>query len=93
MLLGRKVWGFYNTVAPRDSEALRRVATISREFGDVLTGTIFRPHVPYSLYDGVFVSEFATTAAEGELNIATNRFSTCLLSARSPFDSVGDRVI
>ena len=29
-------------MAPRDSEALRRVATISREFGDLLTGTIFR---------------------------------------------------
>ena len=51
-------------MAPRDSEALRRVATISREFGDLLTGTIFRPHVPYSLYGGVFVSEFTDAEAE-----------------------------
>ena len=51
--------------APRDSEALRRVMTISREFSELLTGPVFRPHVPYSLHSGVYVSEFASEPVEG----------------------------
>eukprot|EP01052_Picozoa_sp_SAG31_P010929 SAG31_NODE_608_length_13576_cov_23.757290_9_plen_292_part_00 len=52
------VWGFFNLITPRYSEALRRIAKLQRQFGDLLGGAIYRPHVPYSLHDGVYVAEF-----------------------------------
>ena len=65
------VWGFFNQISPRFSEAIRRISTLQREFGTLLAGSIYRPHVPWSLHDGVYVSEFGN--AEAMIYMVVNR--------------------
>lgn len=65
------VWGFFNQIAPRYSETLKRTSTLMREFGDLLGGATYLPHVPYSLVDGVYAAEFGT--AEATLLMIVNR--------------------
>ena len=55
------VWGIFNQFTERDGEALRRIATILREFGEFLQGgSTWTPHIPVikSLDSKTFVSEF-----------------------------------
>ncbi len=40
------VWGIWNQIAPRDAEALRRIAYIERRFGELLNSPEWEPHVP-----------------------------------------------
>ena len=57
------VWGIFNQFTERDGEALRRIATILREFGDFLQGgSTWTPHIPVikNLNSKAFVSEFRT---------------------------------
>jgi iron(II)-dependent oxidoreductase len=52
------VWGIWNQVNKRDSEALRRIATISRFFSDLLIQN-WIPHIPTTIQnDFVFASRF-----------------------------------
>jgi iron(II)-dependent oxidoreductase len=51
------IWGIWNQIAPRDAEALRRVAYIERQFADLLVGTAWEPYAPTLQY-GVFATRF-----------------------------------
>lgn len=55
------VWGVWNQLTPRDGETLRRLATISRHFAEVLHTPRWRPYAD-ALQQGVFASEFPTDA-------------------------------
>ncbi len=51
------IWGIWNGISPRDSEATRRVATIERAFVPFLTSQEWEPFYPMHLY-GVFASRW-----------------------------------
>jgi iron(II)-dependent oxidoreductase len=51
------IWGIWNRIAPRDAEALRRVAYIERQFADLLVSRDWEPYAPTFQY-GVFASRF-----------------------------------
>jgi len=40
------IWGIWNSMTPRDAEAVRRIAPIMRKFGDLLTSSGWEPHTP-----------------------------------------------
>jgi len=54
------VWGMWNQITDFDAETIRRIAAISREYGNVLTGGSYEPHVPLPVCQscGVFASRF-----------------------------------
>jgi formylglycine-generating enzyme required for sulfatase activity len=51
------IWGIWNQIAPRDAEALRRVAYIERQFADLLVAPGWEPYAPTLQY-GVFATRF-----------------------------------
>ena len=51
------VWGIWNQITPRDAEALRRISTIERAFGDLLISPDWTPHVLTERF-GVFATKF-----------------------------------
>ena len=51
------IWGIWNQITPRDSEALRRVAKIERQFAAFLVSPDWEPHTPVVNY-GVYASKF-----------------------------------
>ena len=51
------IWGIWNQIAPRDAEALRRVARIERQFADLLVGRDWEPYAPTLQY-GIFATRF-----------------------------------
>ena len=51
------IWGIWNQIAPRDAEALRRVAYIERQFAELLVSRDWEPDVPALQY-GIFASRF-----------------------------------
>jgi gamma-glutamyl hercynylcysteine S-oxide synthase len=51
------IWGIWNQIDDRDSEALRRTSEIERAFADLLTSPEWEPHTPVVRY-GVFASKF-----------------------------------
>lgn len=51
------VWGIWNQLTPRDSEALRRITRIERRHADLLVSPQWEPHTP-TLSHGVFASKF-----------------------------------
>jgi gamma-glutamyl hercynylcysteine S-oxide synthase len=51
------IWGIWNQITPRDSEALRRVAKIERQFAGFLVSPEWEPHTPVMNY-GVYASKF-----------------------------------
>ena len=51
------VWGIWNQMTPRDSEALRRIATIERAYQALLISPGWEPHV-YTQRFGVFASRW-----------------------------------
>jgi formylglycine-generating enzyme required for sulfatase activity len=55
------IWGIWNQLTPRDSEALRRTAMIDRAFAPLLTSPRWQPHFPMQQF-GVFASEWPTEA-------------------------------
>ena len=60
------IWGMFNQITPYHGEALRRVATILREFGDLTSGQSFSPHVPVTTQHGVYASRFGPSAASSD---------------------------
>jgi iron(II)-dependent oxidoreductase len=40
------IWGIWNQIAPRDAEALRRVAYIERQFAELLVSRDWEPYAP-----------------------------------------------
>ena len=51
------IWGIWNGITPRDSEATRRVATIERAFAPFLVSQDWEPLYPMHMY-GVFASRW-----------------------------------
>ena len=51
------IWGIWNQFTPRDAEALRRIASIERQFAPLMVSMDWRPYVP-TLQAGVFASRF-----------------------------------
>jgi len=49
--------GIWNQIAPRDAEALRRVAYIERQFAELLVAREWEPYAPTLQY-GVFATRF-----------------------------------
>ncbi|WP_229223675.1 SUMF1/EgtB/PvdO family nonheme iron enzyme [Duganella sp. sic0402] len=64
------IWGIWNGVTPRDGEATRRVATLSRMYARFLVSPDWEPHYP-SRRHGVFTSRWPL--AEGTLWTIVNR--------------------
>jgi formylglycine-generating enzyme required for sulfatase activity len=52
------VWGIWNQLTDRDQEAIRRVATIEREFPDLLVSQGWEPHTPSIQTGSVFASKW-----------------------------------
>ena len=55
------IWGIWNQLTPRDSEALRRISRIERQFAALLVSPDWEPHTPVLQY-GIFASEFPSPA-------------------------------
>ncbi|HEY8585140.1 MAG TPA: SUMF1/EgtB/PvdO family nonheme iron enzyme [Rhodanobacter sp.] len=51
------IWGIWNQFTPRNAEALRRIATLSRQFAPLLVSLDWRPYAP-TRQVGVFASHF-----------------------------------
>lgn len=51
------IWGIWNQFTPRNGEALRRIATLYRQFAPLLVSMDWRPYAP-TLQVGVFASHF-----------------------------------
>ena len=51
------IWGIWNQISPRDSEAIRRIAKIERSFADLLVSPDWEPHTPTLEY-GVYATRF-----------------------------------
>ena len=51
------VWGIWNQLTPRDSEALRRISAIERAMAELLVSPDWKPHVQ-TLQAGVYASQF-----------------------------------
>lgn len=64
------IWGIWNGITPRDAEALRRIATIERQFAPLLVSPDWTPHSP-TLQHGVFSSRFP--GGSGTLFTVVNR--------------------
>ena len=52
------LWGYWDGIAPRDAEALRRFTRIERAYADLLTSAEWEPHTPDLLQPGIFASRF-----------------------------------
>ena len=53
------VWGIWNGITERDGEAIRRTSAILRQFGDLVQGGEWVPHIPVtSDQSNVFASQF-----------------------------------
>ena len=69
------IWGMFNMITPYHSEAIRRTATILRQFGDLTSGGTFLPHRPVTTQAGIFASEFVAPDGSRALYTVVNRNS------------------
>lgn len=67
------VWGIWNQMSERDAEALRRTATIEREFSTLLVSTAWEPHTPTIQNTAVFASKWPDTQGKQILWTLVNR--------------------
>ena len=51
------IWGIWNQLTPRDSEALRRISAIERSFAPMLVSPAWEPHTPTQSF-GIFASKW-----------------------------------
>jgi formylglycine-generating enzyme required for sulfatase activity len=75
------IWGIWNQITPRDSEALRRVAKIERQFAAFLVSPDWEPHTPVVNY-GIYASKFPL---EGK--------TLWTIVNRNEYDVTGDQLI
>lgn len=73
------MWGIWNGVTARDSEALRRTAAILRQFSWLVQGGAWTPHAPVSEAGLVFASRFRDTERGDTLWLLVNREETLSL--------------
>jgi formylglycine-generating enzyme required for sulfatase activity len=67
------IWGIWNQITDRDAEALRRVATVERQFAELLVSPDWEPFVPTVQY-GVFGTKFPLGGVTLWLLINQNEF-------------------
>jgi len=51
------IWGIWNQISPRDEEAIRRIATIYRQFPDIWSSRSWEPFIPTE-QTGIYASKF-----------------------------------
>ena len=75
------VWGTWNQFTPRDGEALRRIATLFRNFSALLVSPDWEPYAT-TLQQGIFATRFPGSAA-----------TLWTIVNRNEYDIVGDQLI
>jgi len=78
------IWGIWNQITDRDAEALRRVATVERQFADLLVSPDWEPFVP-TLRNGVFGTTFPGRKATLWLLINQNDAAVSGRQLRVPY--------
>jgi formylglycine-generating enzyme required for sulfatase activity len=68
------IWGIWNQITDRDAEALRRVASVERQFAGLLVSPDWEPFVPTVQY-GVFGTKFPQQGVTLWLLINQNEFA------------------
>jgi iron(II)-dependent oxidoreductase len=68
------IWGIWNQITDRDAEALRRVATVERQFANLLVSPDWEPFVPTLQY-GVFGTKFPLQSVTLWLLVNQNEFA------------------
>jgi gamma-glutamyl hercynylcysteine S-oxide synthase len=82
------IFGVWNPIEERDAEALRRIATIERDFAGLLISSDWEPHTPVLQY-GVFASKFpGSGAAPGGEALGT----LWTFVNRNEFDVTGEQI-
>jgi formylglycine-generating enzyme required for sulfatase activity len=77
------IWGIWNEMNPRDSEALRRVATIQRRFAGELVSMDWEPHTPVLQY-AIYASKFPAAGRTLWTFINKNEFDVSGRQIRVP---------
>ena len=68
------IWGLWNGITERDGEAIRRTSAILRQFGDLVQGGDWVPHVVISSDDNlVYASSFKDTERRESIWLLVNR--------------------
>ena len=68
------IWGLWNGITERDSEAIRRTSAILRQFGDLIQGGEWVPHAVISDDDNlVFASSFKDMERKESIWLLVNR--------------------
>ena len=52
------IWGIWNEMTPRDSETVRRIAHIERQFTGLLNSLDWEPYTPAPMQSGIYSSKF-----------------------------------
>ena len=78
------IWGIWNQISDRDAEALRRVATVERQFADLLVSPGWEPFVPTRQY-GVFGTQFPGQGVTLWLLVNQNEFAVAGRQLSVPF--------
>ena len=86
------IWGIWNQITPRDSEALRRVSKIERQFANFLVSPDWEPHTPVVNY-GVYASKFPlagktlwTLVNRNEYDVTGDQIAVPYRAGRKYFD-------
>lgn len=84
------IWGIFNQLTPRDAEALRRIATIDRQFAAHLISKDWEPHVP-TLQFGIFASRWPLAESTLWTIINKNEYNVSGEQLRIPGHRAGVR--
>jgi len=86
------VWGTWNGIVPRDGEAIRRVATMLRHFGEqgFLQSPLWEPHTLDVLQDGVYASRWPLPQKQAILWTIVNRGGRNLTGPQLRVDGADD---
>ena len=80
------IWGIWNQIDPRDSEALRRIAKLERAFADLLVSSGWEPHTPTLRY-GLFASKFPGPSETLWTLVNRNEYDVAGREIQVPFKS------
>lgn len=80
------IFGVWNSLAPRDAEALRRTTSILRCFGpDFFSSSEWEPHCPCVRYETVFSSKFPSRTVKDQI--------VWTFINRGPVNAVGHQIV
>jgi iron(II)-dependent oxidoreductase len=77
------IWGIWNQITPRDSEAVRRIATIDRSYNDLLVSADWTPHIATLRY-GIFASKWPSESKTLWTVVNRNHYSVFGSQLRLP---------